>query len=931
MAIGKRSLHLALLVYLVGNGCNVGAYDTPTHALITYKAYQRSVLKPSDPNSIVHVLMFDRLDSGIPFAVNYLDNQATSDDPTLYTRQAQEQERAVFRSLIDAGRIPDAFSVNSLEYRVDGWLMDGAVREDDVDFKIGPFWTNLDDRDQDPWGYLFRSSRHFYDPIYDRPFDYPGPCVDYGCVSSPQWALGTLHPLSPPSDAEDTGRRNHFTWIDARNNYWSAITKERYPNGGTSADRYNSSLEREQRWSSAIKSIGHVLHLLEDGAQPQHVRNDAHAPPPVDYGLNYNTGGAYEDFTDYRVTGVANTGWIGALRYMDESLPPPGQIPALVFDGYPIPTFATPAEYFSTRYYDNGTDVAGINARRGMQDFANRNFFTAGTYPGFEQCNPPGTTPCSMRDPSATYVLPENDLTNAAVYTQIQSPNTFRLNGYVVKTTLFARKTVDPLNPNFDNQVLPSQFGGMTPIVSRGTFFNDGPSVPLGATTGMNYDNFVYDANVLLPRAVGYAAGMINYFFRGRLAVTAPSNLVVGVLNQGGQHTMNAQGYPCVGAATNDGCSIFGFQTVRVSVQNVTPQITESGSGTAVPQKLSATNSGSINLVNPPYLVAVARYHRNTCYKPDLSGERVEGFSGSITEPSCSGGQTVRTPYQEISVSKSFAATAAQLAPGAAAFDIQFDFSGDPIPVNATDLFIQVVYRGPMGDATLGQELDAIAIGTLDVREPAFAAFWNNTDYWWNTGLGGPNWVLHNGTNVNEGVQSFWVCSGFPLRLMFRYDGTTGSPAMIDPVTNSNTPGMVRLGFIFPPPTFTGQQKTVQGTAVAFAGFPKIPVEQQGTPGQFRQANLESVSAATLSAPTGTCNASLPTTPEYWCFDPIQKRRGQLFGAVAAPLYLPDGSGGGATDVDSVPLPTFTGTVPLSSGTVRFDTDATLVACPARP
>jgi hypothetical protein len=422
---------------------------------------------------------------------------------------------------------------------------------------------------------------------------------------------------------------------------------------------------------------------------------------------------------------------------------------------------------------------------------------------------------------------------------------------------------------------------------------------------------------------------MINYFFRGRLAVTAPPNLVVGVLNQGAQHTMNAQGYPCVGTATNDGCPIFGFQSIRVSVQNTMPPISESG-GASVPQAMSATNAGPISLVNPPYLVSVARYHRNTCYTPTLSGERVQAYGGAITEPTCTGGQTVRTPYQEISVSKSFAATAAQLAPTAPAFEAHFDFSSDPIPVNATDLFVQVIYRGPMGDATLGQELDAIAIGTLDVREPTFAAFWNNTDYFWNANFN--TWTLHNGSTINEGIESFWVCSGFPIKLMFRYDGADGSPAMIDPVVNGNSPGMVRLGMIFPPPTFTGQQKTVQGTVVAYPGFAKFPLTfAQSTPGQFLQANLESISATTLTTPTATCNASLPTTTEYWCFDPIQQRRGQRFGAVAQPLYLaPGGFASSAPDVDSVPLPVFAGTVPLASGTVHFD-DATLGVCPAQP
>ena len=39
-----------------------------------------------------------------------------------------------------------------------------------------------------------------------------------------------------------------------------------------------------------------------------------------------------------------------------------------------------------------------------------------------------------------------------------------------------------------------------------------------------------------------------------------------------------------------------------------------------------------------------------------------------------------------------------------------FDFSAKPIPINASDVFLQVVFRG-----TLGQEPDAVAVATIDI------------------------------------------------------------------------------------------------------------------------------------------------------------------------------------------------------------------------
>jgi hypothetical protein len=145
---------------------------------------------------------------------------------------------------------------------------------------------------------------------------------------------------------------------------------------------------------------------------------------------------------------------------------------------------------------------------------------------------------------------------------------------------------------------------------------------------------------------------------------------------------------------------------------------------------------------------------------------------------------------------------------------------------------------------------------------------------------------------------------------------------------------------VYPPPEFAGQGKSLRGVPVTFPGVPgtkQIPLRSPTVgSGEFHQANLENISAATLNLPIATCAASLPVTAQYWCFDPIQKRRNQLMGTPYQPLYLDNVIGSNPPpDVDAnaspAPLPMFAGTVPLASGTIRFDTDATLAACPTQP
>jgi hypothetical protein len=332
--------------------------------------------------------------------------------------------------------------------------------------------------------------------------------------------------------------------------------------------------------------------------------------------------------------------------------------------------------------------------------------------------------------------------------------------------------------------------------------------------------------------------------------------------------------------------------------------------------------------------VAIARYHRNSCYKPDLSGERVQSYAPPpgliITEPTCSSGEVVRTDYQEISVSAPLTVVAGELDVGAGLeAEKVFDFSADPIPVNATDLVLQVAYRGPLGD-----EFDAVAVGMLDTREPTFVTFWNNTDYWWN----GSSWFGHNATYPFASVKDFWACAGGPpVKLVFYYQGATGSPAMLNPVSGTGQSGIVRLGFIFPPPDpgNPSQRKAIRGVPVSYTatGAPRIPQRSIFSSGAFRQANKERVLAATLAAPVDTCASALPTDPEYWCFSTIQKRRNQLLGEPAQPLYLePLGTPNAASDVDAPPAQSsFTGLIPLAVGDLRFNTDTVLANCPAQP
>jgi hypothetical protein len=101
-------------------------------------------------------------------------------------------------------------------------------------------------------------------------------------------------------------------------------------------------------------------------------------------------------------------------------------------------------------------------------------------------------------------------------------------------------------------------------------------------------------------------------------------------------------------------------------------------------------------------LVAVVKFHRNLCYLADLSGEY---GSPGIDWRVC------RAPTEEITVSQPVAVPSGINGP---AQPVSFTFA-NKVPIEATDVYLQVVYRGP-----LGEEADAVAVATRDISEPTY-------------------------------------------------------------------------------------------------------------------------------------------------------------------------------------------------------------------
>jgi hypothetical protein len=248
--------------------------------------------------------------------------------------------------------------------------------------------------------------------------------------------------------------QNQFSLPDVREYQYQSLTA--------------SSLEaRDKNTALMFRGIGQVLHVLEDMAQPQHTRNDPHADCAD--GVSWLVGGHswYEEYIEAKVLGRPF-----------RSLNDPG---TLVFGGYPIVPTGSYQDFFS------GPGLSGL------ADFSSRNFLSAGTNFGGSANPCAGLTepPCEL----AAYLL--RDI--------VYSINTLK-GTLTAALTFYARDVLDRIT----NQQVPT-----VSLSSRSVWDQHLEKIDKRPKFTLNRFNYDAMADILLPRAVGYAAGFLDRFFRG--------------------------------------------------------------------------------------------------------------------------------------------------------------------------------------------------------------------------------------------------------------------------------------------------------------------------------------------------------------------------------------------------------------------------------
>src|SRR5665213_831812 len=219
-------------------------YELTTHALVTLYGLQMSrVADPAVQKELgIDIYNLPRGDSFRQFDTTYFDMGSE-----LRSRKTQRYE---------SGFMPkneQFFNPTSDSLAISGWLIRGAIREDDTPI-IDPLSND------DPLGDV-RPLNHFFDPVHNVPLTSGGNPVGGALgMKNPDWALGTADAFSNP-DAASELRRNHFSVFDAREAMWRALTlhdKNDIP--VDSFDGMTKEAIRKAYWATTFRALGDLLH-----------------------------------------------------------------------------------------------------------------------------------------------------------------------------------------------------------------------------------------------------------------------------------------------------------------------------------------------------------------------------------------------------------------------------------------------------------------------------------------------------------------------------------------------------------------------------------------------------------------------------------------------------------------------------------------------
>ena len=359
-----------------------------------------------------------------------------------------------------------------------------------------------------------RAFNHFFNPQRNKKLNLT-PAVDN--FTSADWMLeGTNLGISGEISSQN------FSYSDAQYYFYLAFTS-------------NNQYQRNLNMGKMFQTIGHLVHHIQDMAQPEHTRIDAHCDDPIvcipiTHAFGIDDTSLYEEFTQQMLDcGAFSEVTVSSGDYMRcnniRSFGDSFYVKKTYIGGYPAPKFSDPRAYWTS------------SDKKGLADFSSSNFITTDTPYQIASGAPNISLSSRLRPASDDLPLPDGSPTQTYT-TVVDAQNIIPPSKAAIlekyknyKMQFVGLRTRDYFT---DQEVDISQMASFSIFTERYmTSLDPMQTRPMApkAIFSVNHVNLRQRAELLLPRAVGYSTGLINYFFRHRLQATETSDGVFRIRN----------------------------------------------------------------------------------------------------------------------------------------------------------------------------------------------------------------------------------------------------------------------------------------------------------------------------------------------------------------------------------------------------------------
>ena len=316
-----------------------------------------------------------------------------------------------------------------------------------------------------------RGYNHYHDPLED--WDNAGFKHDINLLYTqfyrglPVSAL--LWALKPGEQDFEENTTGDWSWSNARYYFYQALTNP-------------TEDERIEKFADCFRALGQVMHLLQDMSVPLHTRNDVHIFP-LDWlpEIGVNARWTYEAY-------VKNT----SVNDLDFTPDMPGdrpdsrllEIPSII----PDPNYANllPVTGLFDRNAYSATGPIPQNDILGLAEYSNAHFLTLDTMWTYPHPSLDDTNYLNIDWVHPEEVLAEDGKVDRRLYVRFKEGVGEDIK-HLAAVDYYAREYMADL-----------------PFVERDAF-------TLDRLCWKDY------ANKLIPRAVGYSAALLDYFFRGEI------------------------------------------------------------------------------------------------------------------------------------------------------------------------------------------------------------------------------------------------------------------------------------------------------------------------------------------------------------------------------------------------------------------------------